>query len=124
MEERLKAYRDFAKSEFGARLFMNSFKAGGAYDYNTALNPFTYLFTPSFFSNNEEQLEAIKTFVKDIETQGWGDNRIQNADVVSDWKDRNNNGRIDAGEVELTLVVKEEGTGKVLERKPITFDIN
>lgn len=124
MEERLKAYRDFAKSEFGARLFMNSFKAGGVYDYNTALNPFTYLFTPSFFSNNEEQLEAIKTFVKDIETQGWGDNRIQNADVVSDWKDRNNNGRIDAGEVELTLVVKEEGTGKVLERKPITFDIN
>lgn len=123
MEERLKAYRDFAKSEFGARLFMNSFMAGGAYDYNTTLNPFTYLFTPSFFSNNEEQLEAIRTFVKDIETQGWGDNRIQNADVVSDWKDKNRNGRIDAGEVELTLVIKDE-QGKPIDEKPITFDLN
>lgn len=112
--ERLIAIRNFVKlNEFAREKFAFAFdsKGGlgsGLYDFNTGMSIFGYLYNIKNFATPEAQYEALQALAK--ESYKVLDNTIN---IEPKWTDRDNNGKVDLGEVDVTIVVKDQN-GKTL----------
>ena len=101
--QKIKAYQYFLEHNRTAKdAFTNAFTEGGELDYNTGMNIFRYFMNPAFYNSPEEFLN----FMNEMRRQApqVGDNTF---DIEPSWNDRDRNGRIDAGEVEVKLRVKD-----------------
>lgn len=107
--EKIQAYLYFLEHNPEAKeAFKNAFTEGGKYDYNTKENVAKYLLNPSFYSSGEEYLNAMKELSQQsIQVM---DNVLE---VTPTWNDKDKNGRVDFGEVVITVVTKDQ-YGKVL----------
>lgn len=97
---KIRAYIDFLKNNPKAKeAFISAFDKGGALDYGTGMNIGKYLLNRAFYSSGEDYLN----FWKEMEKQSHEvlDNSV---DVETSWADTNRNGKVDFGEVVITLV--------------------
>lgn len=108
--EILLAMRNFVKLNPKAKdAFSKAFGKGGAFDFGTSLDTGTYsdiikyLYSTSMLGSPEEQFRAFQVLAK--ESHKVLDNQV-NLEV--EHKDRDANGKVDAGEIELTVVVKDQ----------------
>lgn len=100
---RIRAYIDFLKNNPEAKkAFISAFDKGGALDFNSGMNIGKYLLNQAFYSSGEEYLK----FWKEMGTQSHEvlDNTYN---IETEWNDKDKNGRVDFGEVEVTLVVRD-----------------
>ena len=116
--ERLLAIRNFVKLNPDARnAFTLGFDKGGAFDFNTDMGIFKYLYGIKNFGSYDEQYQALKALSK--ESYKVLDNTV-NMDTT--WNDLNKNGKVDMGEVEVTLVVKDQ-YGTIITKKDIQGEL-
>lgn len=102
--QKIKAYLFFLEHNKTAKdAFSAAFTEGGALDYGTEMNVFKYFTNPAFYSSPEEFLN----FMHEMQRQApqVADNVF---DIQPSWNDKNHNNRIDAGEVEVKLKVKDQ----------------
>lgn len=111
----LLAMRNFAKLNPTARdAFSSAFDEGSIYDYNLSkVLPINYLYSIRMLGSPEAQFKAFQALAK--ESYQVLDNTV-NFEV--EHKDNNGNGVIDAGEIVLTVVVKDQYGNET--RKPIS----
>ena len=93
---------------------VKAFSEGGALDYGTGKNVARYLLNPAFYSSADEMFAFISEMKK--QAPEVLDNTF---DIDPTWKDTNKNGKIDFGEVGITLVVKDQ-YGTEIHRENIT----
>ena len=93
---------------------VKAFSEGGALDYGTGMNVARYLLNPAFYSSADEMFAFISEMKK--QAPEVLDNTF---DIDPTWKDTNKNGKIDFGEVGITLVVKDQ-YGDVIHKENIT----
>ena len=116
--ERLLAIRNFVKLNKDAQdAFTLGFDKGGQFDFNTDMGIFKYLYGIKNFGSYDEQYQALKALSK--ESYKVLDNTV-NMDTT--WNDLNKNGRVDMGEVEVTLVVKDQ-YGTIITKKDIQGEL-
>lgn len=116
--ERLLAIRNFVKLNSDVRdAFTLGFDKGGAFDFNTDMGIFKYLYGIKNFGSYDEQYQALKALSK--ESYKVLDNTV-NMDTT--WNDLNRNGKVDMGEVEVTLVVKDQ-YGTIITKKDIQGEL-
>lgn len=102
--QKIKAYQFFLEHNRTAKdAFSEAFTEGGTLDYGTGMNVFKYFTNPAFYSSPEEFLN----FMSEMQRQApqVADNTF---DVQTSWNDKDHNNRIDAGEVEVKLRVKDQ----------------
>ncbi len=100
---RIRAYHDFLKNNPEAKkAFISAFDKGGVLDFSSGMNIGKYLLNQAFYSSGEEYLK----FWKEMGTQSHEvlDNTYN---IETEWNDKDKNGRVDFGEVEVTLVVRD-----------------
>jgi hypothetical protein len=113
----LLAMRNFAKLNPTARdAFSSAFDKNGIYDYGTDKLPIDYLYGIRMLGSPEEQFKAYKALAK--ESYKVLDNTV-NLEV--EHNDKNKNGVVDAGEVVLTVVVKDQYNNET--RKTVSADL-
>lgn len=93
---------------------VKAFSEGGALDYGTGMNVARYLLNPAFYSSADEMFAFIAEMKK--QAPEVLDNTF---DIDPTWKDTDKNGKIDFGEVGITLVVKDQ-YGDVIHKENIT----
>lgn len=93
---------------------VKAFSEGGVLDYGTETNVAKYLLNPAFYSSADEMFGFINELKK--QAPEVLDNTF---DIDPTWKDTNKNGKIDFGEVGITLVVKDQ-YGDVIHKENIT----
>jgi hypothetical protein len=114
----LLAMRNFVKLNPDAKAaFASAFDKGGKFDFNTGMGIFKYLYDIKNFSSYEDQYQALKALSG--ESLKVLDNTV-NMDTT--WNDLNKNGRVDLGEVEVTIVVKDQDN-KILTKKDIQGEL-
>lgn len=114
----LLAMRNFVKLNPDAKsAFASAFDKGGKFDFNTGMGIFKYLYDIKNFSSYEDQYQALKALSG--ESLKVLDNTV-NMDTT--WNDLNKNGRVDLGEVEVTIVVKDQ-ENKILTKKNIQGEL-
>ena len=101
--EQIQAYTYFLRHNPEAKkAFISAFDKGGALDFNTGMNVGKYLLNSAFYSSGEDFLN----FWKEMEKQSH--EVLDNVyNVEPNWNDKNKNGKVDLGEVEVTLVVRD-----------------
>ena len=102
--QKIKAYQFFLENNRTAKdAFSQAFTEGGALDYGTGMNVFKYFTNPAFYSSPEEFLN----FMHEMQRQApqVADNTF---DIQTSWNDKDHNNRVDAGEVEVKLRVKDQ----------------
>lgn len=115
--EMLLAMRNFVKlNPTAKKAFSEAFDKGGVFDFGTSMDIIKYLYSTSMLGSPEEQFKAFQVLAK--ESYKVLDNTV-NFEVQHN--DRDKNGRIDAGEVVLTVVVKDQYNNET--RKTITADL-
>ena len=100
---RIRAYHDFLKNNPETKkAFISAFDKGGVLDFSSGMNIGKYLLNQAFYSSGEEYLK----FWKEMGTQSHEvlDNTYN---IETEWNDKDKNGRVDFGEVEVTLVVRD-----------------
>lgn len=100
---KIRAYHDFLKNNpVAKKAFISAFDKGGALDFNSGMNIGKYLLNQAFYSSGEEYLK----FWKEMGNQSHEvlDNTYN---IETEWNDKDRNGRVDLGEVEVTLVVRD-----------------
>lgn len=114
----LLAMRNFVKLNPDAKsAFASAFDKGGTFDFNTGMGIFKYLYDIKNFSSYEDQYQALKALSG--ESLKVLDNTV-NMDTT--WNDLNKNGRVDLGEVEVTIVVKDQDNN-ILTKKDIQGEL-
>lgn len=114
----LLAMRNFVKLNPDAKsAFASAFDKGGQFDFNTGMGIFKYLYDIKNFSSYEDQYQALKALSG--ESLKVLDNTV-NMDTT--WNDLNRNGRVDLGEVEVTIVVKDQ-ENNILTKKDIQGEL-
>ena len=102
--QKIKAYQFFLEHNRTAKdAFSAVFSEGGELDYGTEKNVFKYLSNPAFYSSPE----GFLNFMHEMQRQApqVADNVF---DIQPSWNDKNHDNRIDAGEVEVKLKVKDQ----------------
>lgn len=118
--EMLEAMRNFVKNNRDVRdAFSNAFdeKKGGELDFGTTMDVFKYLYSIKNFSSEQDRYDALQALAD--ESLKVMDNTVN---LTPTWTDKNKNGKIDLGEVGLTLVVKNQ-YGEVMMRKDISAEL-
>lgn len=114
----LLAMRNFVKLNPDAKsAFASAFDKGGQFDFNTGMGIFKYLYDIKNFSSYEDQYQALKALSG--ESLKVLDNTV-NMDTT--WNDLDRNGRVDLGEVEVTIVVKDQ-ENNILTKKNIQGEL-
>lgn len=112
--ERLQALYYFQKNNPVVKeAYSNAFKEGGAYDYNTDMNIGSYLRSFALLMSPQDQLTYYKDMMKQLSTTL--DNAVE---IEPIWKDSNKNGIIDAGEIQVTVNVKDQN-GNTLKKETV-----
>ena len=108
--ELLEAMRNFVKLNPKARdVFSSVFNQGGLFDFNTVdkdgnlTDIIKYLYSTDMLGSAEEQFKAFQALAK--ESYKVLDNTVN---LSVEHNDSNRNGKIDAGEIFLTVVVKDQ----------------
>jgi Ca2+-binding EF-hand superfamily protein len=117
--EMLIAMRNLAKNNPTVRNeFSKAFDKGGIFDFGTSMNIIKYLYSTSMLGSPEEQFKAFQTLAK--ESYKVLDNTV-NLEV--EHKDKNGNGKIDAGEMVLTVIVKDQ-YGNEMKKETLNAEFN
>lgn len=118
VEDKIMAFRWLADnvSEI-EKAFSEEFGKNGKFDVTKSTMPVQYLYSAMMLGDAETQIKAIKQLAK--ESAKVLDNTVNITDVQH--VDKNKNGRIDAGEVVFTVVVKDQYNNET--RKTITADL-
>lgn len=116
--EILLAMRNFVKLNPTAKsAFSSAFDEKGKFDFGTSMSIIKYLYSTSMLGSPEEQFKAFQVLAQ--ESHKVLDNTV-NLDVRHN--DRNRNGKIDAGEVEVILKVKDQ-YGNEQGSYPLVWDL-
>lgn len=99
------------------KAFSEEFGKNGKFDVTKSTMPVQYLYSAMMLGDAETQIKAIKQLAK--ESTKLLDNTVNITDVQH--VDKNKNGRIDAGEVVFTVVVKDQYNNET--RKTVTADL-
>lgn len=117
--EMLIAMRNMASLNPAVRnAFSKEFDKGGMFDFGTSMAMIPYLYSTRMLGSPEEQFKAFQVLAQ--ESYKVLDN-VVNLDV--NHNDRNGNGKIDAGEIELKVILKDQ-YGKTLTTQSINADLN
>jgi hypothetical protein len=117
--EMLIAMRNMASLNPAVRnAFSKEFDKGGTFDFGTTMAMIPYLYSTRMLGSPEEQFKAFQVLAQ--ESYKVLDN-VVNLDVKHN--DKNGNGKIDAGEIELTVILKDQ-YGKTLTTQSINADLN
>lgn len=117
--EMLIAMRNLAKNNPAVRdAFKHAFDKGGTFDFSTGMNVIKYLYSTDMLGFPEEQLKAYQVLASESH---------QVLDKVVDMDvqhvDRNNNGKVDKGEIMVTVVVKDQ-SGNEMKRDTFNAELN
>jgi hypothetical protein len=116
--DQIRAYEFFLKNNPVAKeAFSKAFDKGGVLDYNTPMNVGKYLMNPAFYESGE----AFLNYMNEMRRQSTEvlDNTF---DINTAWNDRNKNGKIDFGEVDVTLVVRDQA-GTVISKHNLQGEV-